>query len=107
MTPFDPGLQPERTALSWQRTSLALLVGSLTAARVAMPAAGRWALLAGALGCTCALLLMALSRRRHRRGTASLEGPGHFLATGGWLPLAASLMTLAGGLFLTVVLLLG
>ncbi|WP_420175827.1 DUF202 domain-containing protein [Luteococcus sp. OSA5] len=104
MSLFDPGLQPERTALSWQRTCLALLVGSLTAARVALPTAGGWALGAGALGSVCALAMMWLTRRRYRTSIDALGRPEPHLPTDGLLPALASAMTLAGALFLTITL---
>jgi hypothetical protein len=37
---WDPGLQPERTALAWRRTGLALTVGSLIGLRVLPPLLG-------------------------------------------------------------------
>ncbi|MFC5908105.1 YidH family protein [Streptacidiphilus monticola] len=33
--PWDPGLQPERTALAWQRTTLAYCAGGLGLAKLA------------------------------------------------------------------------
>lgn len=63
----DPGRQPERTALAWQRTALAFLVLALASARLAWPALGGWALLpASAVGAGAIGLLVAARRRYHR-----------------------------------------
>ena len=63
MSPFDPGLQPERTALAWRRTALALAVGSLAAGRVLEPVSdGAWLL--AALGVALGFGLLAAARRR-------------------------------------------
>ncbi|MBF4161674.1 DUF202 domain-containing protein [Nocardioides acrostichi] len=42
---YDPGAQPERTALAWQRTALSIVGGSLAAARIAYESIGLVALL--------------------------------------------------------------
>ncbi len=104
---FDPGLQPERTALAWQRTCLALMVGALTAARFGLPVVGGWALLLGAVGSVVSVCLLVLSRRRYRRATSGLCDPEQQLRTGGWLPLTATVVTFGGGLFLLGLVALG
>lgn len=57
---YDPGLQPERTRLSWQRTGLAALVAGLLVAR----SAALWAtIIVGVV--TAAGLWLATAKLRH------------------------------------------
>lgn len=65
--PFDPGLQPERTALAWRRTALALVVGSLLGLRALPPLLGPAGLAVAGAGVAAALTVLTLSHRRHRR----------------------------------------
>jgi len=50
VSPFDPGLQPERTALAWRRAGLSLGVGSLAAGRLLEPVVHDAWVLGGAVG---------------------------------------------------------
>ena len=63
---FDTGLQPERTALSWQRTGLAILAGSLVGIRVLVPDIGWVGVLVGSAGALLGLTVFVWSSRRHR-----------------------------------------
>lgn len=74
---FDPGLQPERTALAWRRTGLAVAVGSIAGTRLLVPTLGAWAVVAGLLGLGLAVLLVLGSTRRVRRAQAALLQDGN------------------------------
>ena len=65
-TVFDPGLQPERTALAWQRTSLALAIAAIAAGRGLLPFLGLWCIVVSAVGVAFALVLYVRSTRRYR-----------------------------------------
>lgn len=72
---FDPGLQPERTALSWQRTTLSLLLCSVAGARLLTTVLGGWAVLVGVAGAGATALVAVLARRRGERRSAHLLAP--------------------------------
>jgi len=73
---FDPGLQPERTALAWQRTALSTAAAATVLARVAQlrgdDIALGVALVAGALAAWC----WVSARLRYTRVTSSLRKHG-------------------------------
>jgi putative membrane protein len=64
--PFDAGLQPERTALAWRRTALALIVGALVGIRILPAILGPWALVPAGGGLLLALLVLVQSHHRYR-----------------------------------------
>jgi Domain of unknown function (DUF202) len=98
--PRDPGLQPERTELSWRRTLLALAVGSLISVRVLAEVLGDWAIATGIGGVAAAAVLWAVARRRHRAVAAVFAGrEGRSAMPGGALLLAVALLTAAGAAF--------
>jgi uncharacterized membrane protein YidH (DUF202 family) len=86
---FDPGLQPERTALAWRRTALALAVGALIAFRLLLPVLGLWSLAAGLLGTALASVIWVLAGRRARGTREALRHPSAPLPGAGLLLLVA------------------
>ncbi|MEZ0494577.1 DUF202 domain-containing protein [Kineococcus sp. TBRC 1896] len=74
---FDPGLQPERTALAWRRTCLAVVVLSLGGARLMAPRLGATAVVLGVACAAAGVVLHHLAGSRQRRHTAHLLTDGH------------------------------
>lgn len=100
---FDPGLQPERTALAWQRTGLALAVGALAGLRILPSLLGPAAFPLAAGGLVLAIVVVVLAHGRYRRAHEHLtQGSGSGLPGGG-LPALTALLTVLAGLAALVV----
>lgn len=101
---WHEGMQLERTALAWRRTTLSMLVASVVALRVA----GFYDNLAAMAVASVSLLICGVlawgSRRRYRHVSADLVGgrPHGLLLSAGWA--AAGIVLLAVS---TLTLLLG
>ncbi len=104
---FDPALQPERTELSWRRTSLALAAGSLVAMRLLPESLGSgWAIAVGVAGVIIAAGLWIAAGRRRTRAVRSLLDHGDRARLPGAVPLLVLVVvaTSAGLLGLGVIL---
>ncbi|MDZ8201045.1 DUF202 domain-containing protein [Microbacterium sp. SSW1-59] len=93
--PFDPGLQPERTLLSWRRTCLALAVASLVSVRFAAEVLGGAALAFGVIGVVMAIAAYIAAGHRYRRAHRALSRAGE-------LPTDGSALLLMLGALVTV-----
>ncbi|WP_298134671.1 DUF202 domain-containing protein [Micropruina sp.] len=100
--PRDPGLQPERTALAWQRVGLIVLAAGLAVPRLAGGDLSVGSVLAGLAGACTGLFLLVATGRRYRRLVAHARRSG--AGVDGLLPaVAASGSTvLALGVILTL-----
>jgi uncharacterized membrane protein YidH (DUF202 family) len=91
---FDAGLQAERTALAWRRTSLAMAVAAVGAGRLAAPALGAVAIALAGLGLLQALGVSITARRRYRLTHRSLVSGAQLARVPfGGLPMAALAVT--------------
>lgn len=72
----DPGVQPERTALAWQRTALALMIGPLVAVRLLAPSLEGLAVIAGLLGALGGIAVFFGARMRDRLIAEALAAGG-------------------------------
>jgi uncharacterized membrane protein YidH (DUF202 family) len=93
---FDPGLQPERTALAWRRTTLSLILGSLVALRLLPPALGTWSLALGFLGLVLAGYLWRQAGHRTAATNNALHAGNH--PPDGTLPLQFGVTVSGAGL---------
>jgi uncharacterized membrane protein YidH (DUF202 family) len=71
--PGDPGRQPERTALAWQRTALALAAGTIVVGRLTFSSAGAVAVLVVALGVGHAAVIFATAHQHYRIRTGAVR----------------------------------
>jgi uncharacterized membrane protein YidH (DUF202 family) len=104
---FDAGLQAERTALAWRRTSLALAVAAVGAGRLAAPGLGPVAVALAGLGLLQALAVSVTAQRGYRAVHRSLVTRGDLSAVRrGGLPIAATVVSgiTVGVLALAIVL---
>jgi uncharacterized membrane protein YidH (DUF202 family) len=92
----DPGLQPERTALSWTRTALAIAVNALLSIRAGFVAGEPWLVAVGVLlfAASGAVVAIGTARRRQLSGDRLVITP----PTGALLAVAAAtLLASIGG----------
>jgi lysylphosphatidylglycerol synthetase-like protein (DUF2156 family) len=90
-TLFDPGLQPERTALAWRRTALTLAIGAVVSFLLLPPVLGVWSIAVGVAGLLFSAATWILAgRRAHRVQKALLTSSGPL--PGGGLPLLLTLI---------------
>jgi hypothetical protein len=110
MSLFDPGLQPERTALAWRRTGLSMGAGALVALRIFPELFGAWAFVpAGLALVVAAAVLLAAElryRRDHRALIAAREAGDRVALSGGALPALVAAATLLFGLLAAAFLIL-
>ncbi|MBT2516521.1 DUF202 domain-containing protein [Streptomyces sp. ISL-90] len=92
----DPGLQPERTALAWSRTALALAVNALLSMRAGLVVGEPWLVAIGALlfAACGAAIAVGTARRRQLSGVRLVITPPRGALIG---VAAATLLASAGG----------
>jgi hypothetical protein len=107
VSPFDPGLQLERSELAWRRSSLTFGLVSIVALRL-LPAVfddARWVVV-GVVGVLFSAAVWTLARRRSRMISAALRTDGLRAALpGGALIFAVALgLSIAGAAAAAVVI---
>jgi putative membrane protein len=101
---WHEGLQIERTALAWRRTTLSMLVASVVALRVAGFYDNPAAMVLASVSLLICGVLAWRSRRRYRHVSADLVGgrPHELLLSAGWAATGIVLLAVS-----TLVLLVG
>jgi uncharacterized membrane protein YidH (DUF202 family) len=106
---FDVGLQPERTALAWERTAVALGAASIAATRILPQVLGTWAVLPAGFGVATSVAVFALARRRYRAAHQLLTGSNtdRLPLPSGVLPFMTAALVFMGGAAALAVVLIG
>lgn len=95
---FDPGLQPERTALSWQRTLLVLGAALVAASRALLELFGVVSYALAGVGLVAVVVLSVVTQRRYRTVHRHLTTVDpRSLPSGGRLVLACAVIALCCG----------
>ncbi|TFD18615.1 DUF202 domain-containing protein [Cryobacterium sp. TMT4-10] len=95
--PFDPGLQPERTLLAWQRTVLSLTAFVAVGVRLTAPDRGAVAVATGMVGLALAIAAYLGVSVRYRRAHAALTRSASLPPSGAWpLPALAGSTVMLG-----------
>jgi len=79
---FDPGAQPERTMLAWQRTVLALAAASGLATRLTADELGAVGVVGGLTGIGLSVAAYLAASRRYGRAHRSLAESGRLPGDG-------------------------
>ncbi|WIB26723.1 DUF202 domain-containing protein [Curtobacterium sp. MCSS17_015] len=105
---FDPGLQPERTALAWRRTGLAITVAALVAVRILPEVLGPWAIVPAGLGLAAAVAVLIAAHRRHQAVHRTLidADTDRVSLPSGALPFAVTVLVTGGGIAAAIVVLM-
>ncbi len=74
--PWDPGAQPERTRLAWQRTALSGLAASLVVGKLIARHSTVLGIVLAALAIAITAAMLVLSRIRYHRSNAALFARG-------------------------------
>ena len=93
-SPYDPGLQNERTSLAWSRTGLALLIAVLLAARITLGELGPVTVIFTIFTLPLAVGVLVSASRRYRSAHRALHAPTAWLPDAR-LPAAVTILVLS------------
>ncbi|HEX4444750.1 MAG TPA: DUF202 domain-containing protein [Galbitalea sp.] len=107
---FDRGMQPERTALAWRRTALAMGIGSIAALRVFPLAFGPVALVPAGIAVLISVTVFVFAQLRYRHNHRVLiarnESGGPIVLAGGGMVALVAIATFGFAVIAAVLLIL-